>query len=135
MFRIGPIPQMVGTSVKDWERLDSPALELELTRFGGVVDDKAIVQVPASYEGRIRSDIPLSESPITLAVAINGIIQAVTRTYSETGFLNQWAAMVPETAFHQGKNDVQFYRVTGPYPNCRLTPCIAHQSSKPATAP
>lgn len=126
LFRIGPIPQLVGKPVADLPQLPGPPLDLEMIRYGDVVDEKAAIQVPCLYEGTIRTDVPLAESPVMLAVAINGTLRAITRTYTQAGFLSQWAAMVPESSFHDGKNDVQFYRVTGADPQWQLTPCILH---------
>ncbi len=130
IYRVGPIPELIGTPISRWKQLSTPALDLTQIRYGSVVDVAAPVQVPSLYEGSIRTDIPLAESPVTLAVAINGTLRAVTRTYKQAGFLNHWAVMVPESAYHAGKNDVQFFRVTGTDPDWRLTPCVVHEREK-----
>lgn len=124
IFRIGPVPELHGTRTASLKQSASPPLELDLIRYGDEFNDQASFQVPSLYEGAILSNIPLAESPVILAVAVNGTIRAVTRTYQQAGYLNQWAAMVPESAFHEGKNDVKFFRVTGSAPHWELTPCI-----------
>lgn len=130
IFRIGPVPELVGVATASLKQSGSPALELDLIRYGDEVNDQAHIQVPSLYEGVIRSNVPLADSPVILAVAINGTIRVVTRTYQQAGYLNQWAAMVPESAFHEGKNDVKFFRVTGTAPDWELTPCVTHLRPK-----
>jgi hypothetical protein len=61
--------------------------------------------------------------PVRIAVAVNGIVQAVTRTYDFDGLRDQWTAMVPEQAFRVGENDVQFYTISGAPPELRLSRC------------
>jgi hypothetical protein len=47
-----------------------------------------------------------------LAVAVNGRIEAVTRSYTEFGS-TKFAALVPERALHAGANDVSVFAVFG----------------------
>ena len=57
-----------------------------------------------------------------LAVAVNGTVRAVTRTFRLPGLEDAWAAMVPEEAFRQGANDVQVFAVSGKGENITLHP-------------
>lgn len=130
IFRVGPIPELMGVRVGSLKQSASEPLELDLIRFSDEVNEKAPIQVPCLYEGAIRSNIALADSPVILAVAVNGTIRAVTRTYQQAGYLSQWAVMVPESAFREGKNDVQFFRVTGSSPDWELTRCVVHHRPK-----
>jgi len=61
--------------------------------------------LPAHVNGVV--DAPKAES-ILLAIALNGVIVAVTRSYPDLG---EWrfSAMLPEAAFHSGENSLQVF--------------------------
>jgi hypothetical protein len=101
--------------------------DLQLTRGGSVYSRDSQVLVPCYFEGRVVVPADLTE-PVEFAVAINGIVCATTRTYRLQGYLDRFSAMVPESAFHEGTNDVRIYMVTGSAPNLRLTECVVHQT-------
>jgi hypothetical protein len=65
--------------------------------------------VPAHISGHIfsREDA----GALNLAVAVNSVIRAVTRTYREGGF-TKFTAMVPDTVFRPGKNNVEVFVVS-----------------------
>jgi hypothetical protein len=52
-----------------------------------------------------------SETPAVLAVAVNGVIQATTRTSTAPECLGLWTVMVPDSAFSGPNDHVQFYDV------------------------
>lgn len=126
LFRIGPIPELVGQSVQRLPKSTDEPIEIKLLRYGNVVSGAPDVALPCYYEGILPSHKP-TEAPVVLAIAINGTIRAVTRTYRQTGFQNRWTAMVPEESFHAGENEVKFFAVTGTGPAWRLTPCVARR--------
>jgi hypothetical protein len=68
--------------------------------------------------------------PVLLAVAINGIIRATTRTYKIDGLRDWFSAMVPEWAFHEGTNDVRYYTINDSTLPYRLTPCLVRGSGE-----
>ena len=69
--------------------------------------------IPAHITGRIRSQED-AKTTHTLAVAVNGTIQAVTRPwrFPVKGESGSWSAIVPEKAFRSGKNDVETFVVS-----------------------
>ena len=121
LFRIGPIPELVGRSVQSLKQSTAVPIELRLTRFGDTVEANSQAIVPCYFEGSVLSP-SLSQAPHLIAVAINGTIRAVTKTVQNQDVGNQWSAMVPERAFRVGKNDVRFFVVTGS--DWQLTPCV-----------
>ncbi|HEY2252411.1 MAG TPA: sulfatase-like hydrolase/transferase [Planctomycetaceae bacterium] len=132
MFRIGPIPELVGRRVDSLSQSDQPPVEIKLIRFGDTVRDETAEISPCFFEGRILR-VPADgrgDQPQVLAVAINGTIQAVTRTYLLDGFRDRWAALAPESSFHSGQNDVRFYSVTGTAPVWKLIPCVTKAAAK-----
>jgi hypothetical protein len=122
LFRVGPIPELLGRQVESLIQVSEPPVEIELLRFGDTVTENSDELVPCFYEGRVQASA-LPNGPIVVAVAVNGTIRAVTRTYLLDGFRDRWGALVPESSFHPGKNDVQFFVVTGTVPDWRLSPC------------
>jgi hypothetical protein len=123
-FRIGPAPELVGRPVAALTRAAGPAPRVEWIRFGNVADESVDAIVPSFFEGRVLTREP-ADRPTVVAIAVNGIIQSVTRTHRLDGFRDRFAAMVPESSFHPGKNDVQIFVVTGEDPDWQLVPCTA----------
>jgi hypothetical protein len=122
LFRIGPLPELVGRTIQSLKQSPNRRVELRLHRYGDMVSDEPNALRPCHYKGTVLKPKPVNE-PVILAIAINGTIRAVTRTLKQAGVWDQWSALVPESSFHLGKNDVQFFVVSGP--DSRLTPCIA----------
>lgn len=122
MYRIGPAAELVGRTIDAIEMTADRSVELEFLRYGDVVDNAPGSLVPCFFEGYVRSP-QAAEEPTVLALSINGTIRAVTRTYQMDGFRDRWAAMVPESSFHPGHNDVRFLAVTGISSAYRLAEC------------
>ena len=105
MFEVGPQPELVGQPADGLEELAGA----ELVNEGDYRDvDPASGYVPAHVLGRVDGGEPGEE----IAIAVNGTIAAVSRTFKlaiddETIF----AAMIPESALRRGANDVQVLRV------------------------
>ncbi len=128
LFRIGPHPELIGRRIADLPiSAESPA-ELALSRSGSVYTQDPTALVPCYTEGRVVAP-PVSTTPVVLAVAVNGIIRATTRTYRFEKYRAHFTAMVPESAFREGKNDVAYYTVTGSSPEFHLTPCIVKDAA------
>ncbi len=123
LFRVGPIPELVGRRVDELPQTNAPPLSLEMSRFSDVWSTRPEDSVPGFYEGQVLGFDPVSDAPVVIAVSVNGIIQAVTRTYRHAAALSQWSALVPEEAFQPGNNDVRCYQIQGEGPAWTLTPC------------
>jgi hypothetical protein len=67
--------------------------------------------VPAEITGSVRTSAGTG-AELDLAVAVNGTIRAVTRTYSLEAGSWGWGAIVPEASFRPGKNDVEVFVVS-----------------------
>jgi hypothetical protein len=109
LFKIGSHNSLIGRGVSkvSVSRDASVAIELDQSWLYDHVDPKA-ASVPAYIKGRVRSNRVI-EAPFNLAVAINGTIRAVTRTFDYEGGETKFTAMVPETAFRGGKNHVEVF--------------------------
>lgn len=74
--------------------------------------DPAGEMVPALARGEILLDEALA-SHVSLAVAVNGRIAAITRTFDERGRSAQFNAMVLPKYFVEGRNTVEVFVVEG----------------------
>jgi hypothetical protein len=120
----------VGRQVNSLKLATTAPLEMEFLRFGDEVREGSPRFVPCFFEGELPNK-KTAAGPTTIAVAINGTIQGVTRTYRQPGLPSrQWSVMVPESAFHTGRNDVRFYQVTGTQPEWLLTPYVGVPSTR-----
>jgi len=112
LFKIGPHNNLVGQHVMSAgvTKESGVGLELDLASCYERVDPEAGF-VPAHITGRLH----LSESkgsPLNLAIAVNGMIRAVTRTFDNEGGEAKFSAIVPEASFHKGKNEVEVFVVS-----------------------
>jgi hypothetical protein len=128
LYRIGPYPELVGKTLEELPVGSHQPVEIELTRGGTFYSPDPQDLVPCYLEGRVLSAAGF-EQPITIAVAVNGRIRAVTRTYLLDGIRDRWSVIVPEAAYHEGENDVQYFAIDGAPPDLRLTPCVAKTRS------
>jgi hypothetical protein len=128
LYRIGPFPELVGKRVEELPVSADQLIDIELTRGGTFYSPDPQNLVPCYLEGRVLSATGF-EQPIRIAVAINGTICAVTRTYLLDGIRDRWSVIVPEAAYHEGANDVQYFAIDGTPPDLRLTPCVTKSRS------
>ena len=111
LFKIGPYGDLVGRRVADVAVGGDAEVKLGLylpTLFAHVQPNSAFV--PAHIMGYVRSGWDV-EAPLSLAVAINGTIRATTRTYTFplAGKRKVWSAVVEESSFHAGQNEVEVF--------------------------
>jgi hypothetical protein len=76
-----------------------------LSEFEGMNLDEN--PVPFDVGGRLERTA--GNDPVYLAVAVNGIVRAITRTWQDDP--QRWLATPPLTAWHDGKNDLRIFVV------------------------
>jgi hypothetical protein len=110
VYRIGPHKELLGRNVTALavhqstnERVHVSGREL----LNGV--DPKLDLVPTYITGTLSGSHPAQQD---LAIAANGTIAAVTRSYTDAGEA-RFGAMIPETSLHAGANDVSVYAVNG----------------------
>ena len=112
LFRLGPHGDLVGTSVEN--AVDSESeLTVTLHRsnlFRNV--DPTAPRLPAWIHGELDAPDGSEAEPIALAVAVNGVIRAATRTSVQAG-TPHFHALVPESSFVAGENRVEVFRIVG----------------------
>jgi hypothetical protein len=73
--------------------------------------DPASGVVPALVHGQIDGEGP---PQLDLAIAVNGVVRAVTRTVVWRGTPRYFATLVPEDALHAGQNRLDVFRIAPP---------------------
>jgi Sulfatase len=105
IYEIGPHPELIGQPAS----AAGPKLDVDLA-YADEYDnvDPASGLVPAHVVGRVNGP---DRHPREIAVAVNGTIRAVGSTFTlavgDEGELV--SVMVPETAFHKGRNRVEVF--------------------------
>lgn len=113
-FSIGPYGDLVGRSLDELPGGDADGgrLTVRLSQEVGSLDLETEDVLPALVSGEIVGDAP-PEAPVHLAIAVNGLVQAVTRTERQPpGDATRFYAMVPEEAFRSGWNELAVFLVS-----------------------
>ena len=72
--------------------------------------DKQSGFIPLHVKGALDG-LPLSAYPADLAIAVNGVIHAVTRTFTIPGHERRFETLLPPDALQDGHNELQVYLV------------------------
>ncbi len=108
VYRIGPHQELIGRPLSDVSVRPSgtAGVELQGQPLLKAVDTHSDL-LPTYLQGQLTGPHAQVED---LAIAVNGRIAAVTQTF-EQGGQTKFAAMVPEDALHDGRNDVFVFLV------------------------
>ena len=108
LYGLGPHPQLLGrrvgtrvTSASARVSIDGDIAEL----LGSL--PSASNRIPGQIMGSISG--PGASAGRPLAVAVNGRIAAVSRTYRSPGSVTRFSAAAPESSFHPGRNKVEVF--------------------------
>lgn len=120
VFRKGVHPELLGKKLSDMQLGPACKVNLQVSLQNSHLPEGAAGQVPGFFAGKATPENP-QDYPVTLALVVNGTIEAVTRTYDfratpeedRDGSRNWWEALVPETVFRTGDNDIEYFVVTG----------------------
>jgi len=105
LFRIGQYAALVGSQVRDPGVSEAEGLRISLDMPGLYADiDPDGGFVPARIAGTIQ--FPDLQPDSSLAITVNGVVQAVTETYLAADNSYKFSAMVPESSFRKGQNNV-----------------------------
>jgi hypothetical protein len=118
VYSLGPHQELVGRPVSSMTLGAPVGVVVQLETKWSRVPDSARGQYPGFLAGFALAP-RIDDYPIFLAVAVNGVIQGVTRTYDfRTGaedkshdHQNHWELCIPEEAFHAGDNQFDYYVV------------------------
>ena len=110
VYRIGPHRELLGRSVSSLAVHPSAneAVHVSGRELLAAVDP-SLDLVPTYVTGTLSGTHPAQQD---LAIAANGTIAAVARSYSDSG-QTKFGAMIPEKSIHAGANEVSVYAVNG----------------------
>ncbi len=110
-YRIGQHPELIGSAVRPASVAASGRVHGELANAGLLTDVESSKQIlPTRVTGRLEGGAPGAMRQ--LAVAVNGRIQAVGRSFHLRGRRAEYfSLMVPETALRRGSNTVELFEV------------------------
>jgi hypothetical protein len=101
------LPKWSGMAVSEMTVSDQPAREITLTLGGDVATEEV---VPCFIEGEF-DEWDSSAPPSVVALALNGRIETVTRTYRDASAAGCWAGAIREEAYHLGQNRLEIFEV------------------------
>ena len=109
LYRLGPNPDLIGHPLSSLAVEPSPdeGVNLDGRELLNVVDRHTDL-LPTWIQGRLTGS---HEEIEDLAVAVNGKVAAVTRSFQGPGGQTLFSAMVPESTLHNGHNDIAVLRV------------------------
>jgi hypothetical protein len=109
LYRLGPNPGLIGRPLSSLpvEPSENAGTQLDGSGLLNVVDRRTDL-LPTWIQGHLTGDHDQNED---LAVAVNGRIAAVTRSFPGPGGETFFSAMVPEDTLRNGHNDVLVLRV------------------------
>jgi hypothetical protein len=110
LYNHGRFAELAGKSIGDQSLADGKiSVSFELVSRVQLVVDPQSNSVPGLIAGAIKAEKG-SKEIIHLAIAVNGAIGVVTRTYPLRG-ATRFSGLVPEEAFRAGENQVEVYRI------------------------
>ncbi|MEE9607450.1 MAG: sulfatase-like hydrolase/transferase [Myxococcota bacterium] len=111
LYEIGPHRELLHRELASIEIDEAPPLALHLADAPTYEQvDLEGSFVPAHVTGELEAD-RIGRDRLELAVAVNGEIRAVTRTFDHREGRARFTAMVPESAFRAGRNDVEVFAI------------------------
>ncbi len=122
LWRFGPRPELLGRRIDECDIRPAGRCTVEVTLGGHTVSPDRPNLVPCCYHGHVLMSEGV-DLPLTLAIAVNGTIAGVTRTSVDEQLRQQWAVVLPETAFEPGENDVGVFIVRNSDGPPALEPC------------
>jgi hypothetical protein len=108
----GPAQELVGRDVGTLSVGPKSNLRSGWAYAADEVQDDPKALLPCLFQGRV-TPAPEPEQPVTLAIAVNGIIAGVTRTYQLKKIPDQWSLLFAEKYLRTGKNSFDLYEVRG----------------------
>ena len=104
------IPALFEKELASFTIESKSALSIELSE--GLFPDDAEKQglVPCYFAGRVQDSVT-AEKPAIIAVTVNGVIQATTRTSTAPEYAGMWSVMIPESAFSGSQDDLRFFEL------------------------
>lgn len=122
-FRVGPYREMVGQAVSQFLKRETTAVRIAYNIAAREESSPGDMIARGHLSGVARN---LGHEPVHLAVSVNGVIRALTRSERPAGGEGSFSVILPDTAFAQGRNSIETFLVTGPGSLVRLSDTPYH---------
>jgi hypothetical protein len=112
LYGLGPHPQLLGRRVGTVRVTSASArvsIDEDIARLLRTLPARSDT-IPGQIMGSISGSG--ASAGRSLAVAVNGRIAAVSRTYRSPGSVTRFSAAAPESSFHPGRNKVEVFWIT-----------------------
>jgi sulfatase-like protein len=110
LYKVGPHRELVGREVATLSVRPSAATGITLDGESLLQSvDPGSALLPSFIEGKLIGKFPARQD---VAVAVNGTIEAVTKTFRQAGE-TRFSALVPESALQAGRNTVDVFGIRG----------------------
>ncbi len=109
LWNLNTIPELVGKDIASCEVRTPSTWKCILWRGGEQYDPAQPGFVPSYFKGMIQG--PEIDSPLHLAVAVNGRIAATTRTSTNPKTPRQWTVLLREELFNAATDNVKLYEI------------------------
>lgn len=102
----------IGRHVSEVYEMGNVGVKVEIDQAGWYENvDLESGSVPSHIAGRVLVGMSI-ESQVDLAIAVNGVIQAVTRIVAGEGDTRVFSASVPESSFQRGNNVIEVFIIS-----------------------
>ena len=104
------IPELHKKELASFRIENKSALSIELIE--GLRPEEAEKRglIPCYFAGRVQDSVT-AEKPAIIAVTVNGVIQATTRTSTAPKCAGMWTVMIPESALSGPQDDLRFFEL------------------------
>ena len=111
LFGFGPHINLLGQQVDEIKEIGKSGFMVEIDRAKSYehVDPDASF-VPARISGVVMVS-GVVENPLNLAVSVNGIMRAVTMSNPIKDGVHEWSAIVSESSFQPGENNINVFHL------------------------
>ena len=130
LFEIGHYNELVGQQGSGIDVIEESEVLSEIDRpeiYEHLDPDASFV--PCRISGFVKGD-NLRGSPLNLAVGVNGTIRAVTRSFHFDKGVHKFSAVVPESSFKKGRNEIQVFVISELEGKIYLKPTIRQAARK-----
>jgi len=110
LWELNTLPDLIGVKLSQLT-VESPAeYYCGLLSEGTAPDPKYPDFVPCYFHG-VLVNAPAQDAPRQLAVSLNGVIRATTRTSTDQAIRNEWSALLPDSLYESSDNQIQLFEL------------------------
>ncbi len=113
IYTFGPHQNLVGKPIEHTSIVDREGIALMIEnsqQYDNIKLDRKVL--PARVLGRVEP--PSLAEPSYVAVVLNGVVRAITRTQKDGAGGMRFTAMLPDSSLKAGKNDIQAFFLVEP---------------------